>query len=140
MDRKKRRGLSWALVIIAAIIIALGTGLALTASAQGWEGGRGGWARSGGPGPDFRDGRGFGRGPMFEGRMPLRAMAGLCLLGLAGLSGLGLGLVYVALRRGHGAGLHEGQHHGAIGLLRRDFAEGKISEDVYRSRLAVLRE
>jgi uncharacterized membrane protein len=159
MRSKKRRALTWVLAGLGLAIIAVGLILVLTGPAAGaaWRHGpgyafgrgyegqapaEGGNGQDAAPklGREFRDGWGPGRMPMRgAGAMFLGPSMGFCLV----FAVLGLFVIATAVRWGF---RHGGHHAGpagdedAVSLLRREFAEGKLAEDEYRSRLAALRD
>ncbi len=127
-------------------------------------GGHGNWGNPGqGPGQDPRQGNGAGPGPGPDQRLcpgqgagpsyqngPMHGpsimargvlLVGGCLfLGGVFLAGLFLGFIFCRHRFRRMGGQSESPHgQSAISLLRHAYAEGKISEEEYRKRLAALK-
>ncbi len=133
MQQKKTRALNWTLLGLGIAIAALGTTLALTMSSTGLF-----------PGPWFdRGGEGFARGGAFAfGRgfggmwMGMHMMGGVILFAVIVFAALAL-----LRRQGFRQGTFAGHAHeeDATTLLRVEFAEGRISEDQYKERLAALK-
>ncbi len=159
MRSSRRRATTWTLVALGIAIIALGGVLAATFPWQaGWP--QTGWPQTAGPqtagpqtaapqtgapqasGPQasvpptgypgpwygYHRGWGFPHGPRFFGGGLLIALIVILV-------------VTVAVRRGRYWG-HDGRDRGldAEEILRRTFAEGRITEEEYKSRLAALRK
>ncbi|MCX7023031.1 MAG: hypothetical protein NT080_00240 [Spirochaetes bacterium] len=163
MHLKKRRALTWTLVGLGIAIVALGTALFLTMPPPGYYPGpmhgRGYWQPRGGdpqadidgtdgpgaaPGAGPRGGKvfapwgpnAFGRGHRGMSGGP-HMIFGIFFVGVIVLIG------FLVARPGfHHPGRFDGTVRGedAVSLLRREFAEGRVSEEEYRKRLAALRE
>ena len=141
MNRRRIKILNWTLVGLGIAILALGVTLAITIASTGaypgpWfgRGAQGGFHAWGG--------YGFGQGPGFE--PGFRGMwAGMHMAGgLVLLAAIALLALAFSRRRYHGSAGPDGLRGeaDAVGFLRVEFAEGRISEDEYRARLAALRE
>jgi uncharacterized membrane protein len=135
MRERHIRRLTWALVAFGAAFVVLGVALVVaypvaSAGASPFPGGRA-WrdgAQEGGADP-WLSGRGHGFARMAGGR----ACGGGALIGLAAVGGVAV-LGYAALAR------KKGPEADAVEALRRAFAEGRVTEEEYKSRLKVLRE
>ena len=139
MRTSRRRALTWALVALGIAMVALGGVLIATfpwsqasgAFAHFWGQGQGlppGAEPGYGPRHGYPHGWGFFHGPRFFG-------GGLFILVLVIL------VISLAARR-WGYRRYDGPDKGldAEGILRRTFAEGRITEEEYKSRLSALRK
>ncbi len=135
MNRSKRRAMTWTLVALGIVIVVLaGVLLATFPWSQGLHPFAHAWAQGQGtppPGPDGWYGYpyrwGFLGGPRFFG-------GGLLIAALVIL------VVTLAVRRWRSWGYRPwDERMDAEGILRRQFAEGRITEQEYKSRLDALR-
>ncbi|HUW42308.1 MAG TPA: hypothetical protein VMV90_14975 [Rectinemataceae bacterium] len=140
MNRARIRVLNWTLVGLGIAILALGAAIAIGISSTGAFPGP--WFGRGGPGFHAWGGPGPGQGPGFEPGfrglwMGMHMAGGLVVLAVIALLALAF-----SRRRFHRPVELGGQRHedDAEGLLRVEFAEGKVSEDEYRGRLAALQD
>ena len=139
MRKSRMRALTWALVALGIAMVALGGVLLATFPwsqagapfAHFWGQGQGlppGAQPGAGPWYGYPHGWGFFHGPRFFG-------GGLVILVLV------IVVISLAARRWR---YHRfdgpGEHLDAEEILRRSFAEGKITEEEYKSRLSVLRK
>ena len=136
MNRSRKRAITWTLVALGIAIMALGGVLAATFP---WSQGMSPFASPTGTPPTgvplpggwygYHHGWGFMHGPRFFG-------GGLLIIVLVIL------LISFAVRRWR----HGGYYYGREGrldaeeILRRTFAEGRITEEEYKSRLDALRK
>jgi hypothetical protein len=152
MILKRKRAITWALIGLGVAILALGTTLVLTIPARGdeaWFGhgpwqGRWAYAAPGERGaatekaedvPRLAPGPARGYGWMRAGHCSF--LNPFLLLGLSALA------IFAAVRHGARKRDHAGGafcREDAVSVLRREFAEGRISEEEYRKRLATLQE
>jgi uncharacterized membrane protein len=137
---EKRRGLTIALIVLGVAIVALGAVLVFTGSGGG-AGYGGGWA--------------FGRGHMdgYRGLANGGRYMGYGHFGFPWLPIVGLAVLFAIVARAgrrhhlfsmHRHGLRQTEFHGAdesaIEVLRREFAEGRISMEDFVARRKVLEE
>jgi uncharacterized membrane protein len=150
MKKMKGKVLPWTLLALGLAIAALGIVLALAIP----EGAEAGWA-SCGPGYAFAKGHFHGEDPAATGAVPgdghwegFRSMPNRAFgrplghrpgaLVLGALVIFGLAMLARRMRRHHGCAGPDCRAEDAVTILRRDFAEGKISEEIYRQRLEAL--
>jgi hypothetical protein len=132
MRPKKNRGLSVALLVVGVAILALGATLVFSWPSVGQGQGFGRFQQ-------HRDWDGRAIGPMGMGRFGFGPAGGVILLavGVLLVGALARPGRWRPGRRGPEAPAHE---EDALVILRLAYAEGRISEAEYRSRLVVLRE
>jgi len=135
MRMSKKKALNAALIVTGLAIAALGTVLYLTSPAERVFSGHRGFEYS-------RDQR---QSPAYDFPRPgYYAMPGMRHFGGGAFVVLGLLLIGgIAFKRRHGHGAVgkarcPSREEDAISLLRREFAEGRVSEDDYRKRLDAL--